>query len=264
MGSLAKILGQFSRKSFESESKNIIKTTAANKKGLSKLLDSTLKTSHDMKVFGLGTAASMASRDRYARFTRSMHAVYSAMETGLDSRPSPAIATVWDKFGDDLRRSEALRLDLIEVIGEENSWPECSPATLQYISAIESAMKADSETQGGRLLGHLYCRYFADLFGGQALGGPYRYALGLERSPRHYDFAEFGVNRRESIERIYESLNEAGEILQDEMAREAVLSEARVAFKHNIAVYREDGKLFSDGICGGANMVIGYSKSYFV
>jgi len=264
MGSFGKILGQLSRKSLESESKNIIKSTAANKKGLSKLLDTTLKTSHDLKVFGLGTAASMANRDRYVRFTRSMLAVYTAMEIGLDSRPSPAIATVWDLFGDDLRRSQALRLDLIEVIGEEKFWPECSPATLRYVSAIENAVKADSESHGARLLGHFYCRYFADLFGGQALGGPYRYALGLERSPRHYDFGEFGANRRESIDRIYESLNEAGEMLADETAREAVLEETRSAFKHNIAVYSEDGKLFSDGVRGGANMVFGYSKSAFI
>ena len=51
-------------RSLETESTNIIKTVASNKVGLSKRLDTTLKSSHDMKVFGLGTAASMASRER--------------------------------------------------------------------------------------------------------------------------------------------------------------------------------------------------------
>ena len=53
------------------------------------------------------------------------------------------------------------------------------------------------------MIGHVYCRYFADLFGGQALGAPTYYALApavLPGTPRHYDFGEFGANRRESIE----------------------------------------------------------------
>jgi len=263
MGSWAKFLGQLTAKSLKSESSNIINTTAANKRGLSKLLDTTLKTSHDMKVFGFGTAASMASRQRYVRFTRSMHAVYSAMEAELDSRPSPASALVWDRFGDDLRRAEALRHDLVEVLGQEAEWPCVSACTLQYVAAIEKAARLDSETQGGRLLGHLYCRYFADLFGGQALGAPYQYALALDRSPRHYDFGGFGSKRRESIERIYEALNEAGDMLSDDAAREAVLSETRLAFQHNVYVYSEEGRLFADGMRGATNLVLGFAKSRF-
>lgn len=263
MGSWAKFLGQLTAKSLESESSNIIKTTAANKRGLSKLLDTTLKTSHDLKVFGLGTAASMANKQRYVRFTRSMHAIYSAMELGLDSRPSPASALVWDRFRDDLRRADALRHDLNEVLGQETEWPSVSACTLPYVAAIEEAARLDSETEGARLLGHFYCRYFADLFGGQALGAPYRYALALDRSPRHYDFGEFGANRRESIERIYEALNEAGDMLSDDAAREAVLSEARLAFRHNVYVYSEDGKLLSDGMRGATNLILGFAKSRF-
>merc|ERR1740117_2014002 len=37
-----------------------------------------------MKVFGMGTLASMASRERYLRFTHAMYGVYSTMEEELD------------------------------------------------------------------------------------------------------------------------------------------------------------------------------------
>ena len=135
----------------------------------------------------------------------------------MDKSPSPAVACVWDKYGDSLRRSDALRTDLNEAIAKMAKMPpavdgvavesltELSPATMAYVDAINKAAEADATEDGGaRLLGHLYCRYFADLFGGQALGGPYRWALGLApESPRHYDFGDFGARRRESIELIY-------------------------------------------------------------
>merc|ERR1719324_353309 len=94
MGTFAKRLGQihgvFQRQQgamlLESESRNIMRTAAANKipGSLALALDGTLRKGHDMKTFGLGTAASMASRERYARFTASMHAVYATMEEELD------------------------------------------------------------------------------------------------------------------------------------------------------------------------------------
>merc|ERR1712032_1202481 len=86
MGSLAKMLGQLSRMSLETESANILKNGKANKApgSLSLALDGTLKKGHDMKAFGLGTLASMANRERYQRFTESMYHAYSAMERELD------------------------------------------------------------------------------------------------------------------------------------------------------------------------------------
>lgn len=44
-----------------------------------------------MTTFGLGTAASLASRERYTRFTTSLHGVYSAMESSLDASASPPV-----------------------------------------------------------------------------------------------------------------------------------------------------------------------------
>merc|ERR1711924_261529 len=115
--------------------------------------------------------------------------------------------------------------------------------------------------------GHLYCRYFADLFGGQMLALPYRHALCLPvDTPRHYTFTlppmedcgEKG-GRRALIGQVYGSLNEADAMLTDE-ARDAVTSEATQAFQYNIDVYSEE-PIYLDALRGGANMVTGYLLS---
>merc|ERR1719343_987554 len=168
-----------------------------------------------MKTFGLGTAASMASRERYARFTASMHAVYSAMEEELDKTTavaSPAVHSVWSEHGKTLRRSEALKKDLADVAEELARSAKNSPATDDYVAGIKRAGEADRSTGGARLLGHLYCRYFADLFGGQMLALPTRAALALaEGTPRHYSFdLPKDGGRRAYIEEVYLAINEAG------------------------------------------------------
>ena len=76
-----------------------------------------------------------------------------------------------------LRREPALTLDLADVAdmvsrsdGDSSSldrrFPP-TPATQLYVAAIEAAAAKDEADGGGRLIGHVYCRYFADLFGGQ-------------------------------------------------------------------------------------------------
>ena len=81
-----------------------------------------------------------------------------------------------------------------------------------------------------------------------SLAGPYRWALDLgSDSPRHYDFGEFGARRRESIQAIYAAINEAGDVLESDEQREAVAEEARVAFRHNVHVYSEEGRRIPTG-----------------
>lgn len=272
MGSFAKRLGQVAARSLESESSQIHRTAAANKVpgSLSLALDGTLKRGHDMRVFGLGTAASLANRQRYARFTGSMLSVYSAMEEELDSCCSTqtAVATVWARHGTILRRSASLRADLADVVEDvEKATAQISPATASYISGIRAAAASD-RAGGARLLGHVYCRYFADLFGGQALAGPTRAALALKPgTPRHYMFdlpedetlAEptcAKQRRRAFIEAVYRSINEAGQELSPE-AFQAVIDEALLAFKSNVAVYSEEPMLL-DSIRGALNVGTGF------
>lgn len=271
MGDVAKRLGQLATKSLESESSNILKTAKANKISLSKALDATLKKGHDMKTFGLGTLASMASRERYARFTGTMYAVYRTMEEELDASAavSKPVATVWDPYGSVLRRSERLHADWLDVhvssssvspsdLTNESIW---SPATTAYVRSIRKAGQYDREHSGGRLLGHLYCRYFADFFGGSVLATPYRVALGLpDATPRHYEFdfnaQASGGNRRALVEGVYSSINEAATHMTMDQ-EDQVAEEAMRAFQHNVHVYSEDGKLYRDSFRGGFNVVTG-------
>ena len=155
MGTFAKRLGQLAARSLESESSQILRSGAANKRGLSLALDGTLRKSHDMKVFGLGTLASLSSRERYSRFTASMHAVYSAMEGRLDASKSAPTQRLWSRFGPQLRRTEALAADLDEAIGADSaSRVAVTPATASYVAAIVSAADDDDANDGARLVGH--------------------------------------------------------------------------------------------------------------
>ena len=256
MGSFAKSLGQLSRASLETESANILKTAAANKVGLSKALDATLRQGHDMRAFGLGTVASMASVARYANFTASMRAVYGTMEARLDAAPpGSANALVWRRHGDVLRRFDRLDADLRDVAAEA---PALSPATGDYVAAVDAAADADEADSGGRMLGHLYCRYFADLFGGSMLAAPYNLALGLPAgTPRHYAF-EFAGTRRDFIEDVYASLNDAGAGVDHAV----VTAEALVAFRRNVDVYTEE-PVALDAARGAANLVAGGARRVF-
>ncbi|KAA8493447.1 hypothetical protein FVE85_8892 [Porphyridium purpureum] len=290
MGSFAKRLGQLATRSMESESAAILRTSRANKMpgSLSAQLDATLRTAHDMKVFGLGTAASLASAAHYARFTQSMCAVYGAMEAELDRSPSPANRLVWDKFKDVLRRAPALRLDLCDVSahlpvsGADEPKAQALPrATEEYISTIRSAADEDARTNGARMLAHMYCRYFADLFGGQMVGTATRVALRLPAgTPRHYVFqyestppSGGGAPRRKLlIEGVYETINAAGVLLDENArasphssdAREDVVAACRTAFACNVKVYRavssSQGMLLADAARGCANAVIGFTR----
>jgi len=277
MGSFVKALGtlgnvaaaRLAAPAAADTSRGILKYSAANKTGLSLLLDGTLKQGHDMKTFGLGTAASLANISRYARFTAAMRHVYGAMEESLDQCTSPAVAPLWSTYGTALRRAPALSLDLADVAlplaGQEldDLYPPTA-ATRRYVDAIATAGAKDNADGGGRLIGHLYCRYFADLFGGQMLAAPTRYALGpavLDGTPRHYDFGEFGANRKRSVEELYVAFNAAGDTLGTEEAQQEVVDEARGAFALNVEVYSEDGGLLSGALVGVANMTVGFARA---
>jgi len=269
MGSFAKKLGQLTARSIESESANILRTGAANKVpgSLSLALDGTLRKGHDMRIFGLGTMASMADRPRYARFTTSMLAVYSAMEEELEAstKAGSAVAQLWKRHGSTLQRASALRTDLADVVDDVDAEiAKISPATSRYVAGVRSAGSDDRATGGARLLGHVYCRYFADLFGGQMLAAPYNLALSLPvDAPRHYSFKfppsdkPGGSGRRALIEEVYSDINVVGQMLSDD-AFQAVVEEALQAFKFNVGVYSEE-PIIIDAVRGTINMGSGFA-----
>jgi len=277
MGSVAKRLGQLTALSLESESAKIIRTIEPNKipNSLSQRLDTTLKDSHDMKVFGMGTLASMASRDRYLRFTHAMYGVYSTMEEELDRcsvalPPSPninneigstsnAIAHFWNRHSEILRRADKLESDILDLSPHDAVSSEYSTATEEYRTALRDAGTKDRQDNGGRLLGHAYTRYLADLMGGQVLGRPTRLALGLEAdgSPQQYSFM-FPVDRKTYVADFYCDLNEAGRLMDDDDARlEDAVAEARAAFGYNVKVYSEE-PFVVDSVIGLLNIGSGW------
>mmetsp|Transcript_16580 Transcript_16580/g.20270 ORF Transcript_16580/g.20270 Transcript_16580/m.20270 type:complete len:296 (-) Transcript_16580:22-909(-) len=291
MGSVAKRLGQISARSLESESSTILRTIKSNKipNSLSQRLDTTLKDSHDMKVFGLGTLSSLSSKERYSRFTHSMYGIYSTMEQELDlSSTSSSLSSLssssssthsslsapvhhfWCRHENILRRSDKLKQDLVDVGFDMNS-AEYSDATVGYINALQVAGENDRKTGGGLLLGHAYTRYLADLMGGQVLATPTRLALGLkDGSPKqyHFDLAADAdgeaLDRKGYVEKIYRDLNVSGDMLTDEAGSdnnatllEGFVEEARSAFKHNIHVYSEE-PIWLDSVVGLKNIAAGW------
>ena len=198
-----------------------------------------------------------------------MYHVYSTMEEELDkcvaeyrkeSSSLSASAKVWMEHESILRRANRLSADLADVSPATTQLQQSNmtPAVANYVASIRASGEKDRADNGGRLLGHLYCRYFADLFGGSVLKTPYNIALGLkEDTPRHYDFV-FPSNapkRRQFIERVYESLNEAGEDLSTE-ARSSIVQESSNAFAHNVSVYAEE-PLLTDSILATSRLAIG-------
>jgi hypothetical protein len=90
------------------------------------------------------------------------------------------------------------------------------------------------------------------------LAAPYNLALGLPAgTPRHYAF-EFAGTRREFIEDVYASLNDAGEGVDHAV----VTAEALVAFRKNVDVYTEE-PVALDAARGAANLVAGGARRVF-
>jgi len=236
-----------------------------------------------MKVFAMGTLSSMANKERYARFTKALYGVYSTMEDEMDkccaevptsandvdnnaegiekiANQNSPVVYFWSRHSEILRRSELLRKDILAVTKKDDLCDESSysHATLEYMKAIREAGDQDRQNGTGRLLGHAYTRYLADLMGGSVLGTPTRLALRLEEgTPEQYSFS-FPRDRKAYVETIYNDLNESGKIIQDDDALlEEIVEEARAAFRHNIEVYGEE-PIVVDSARGIQNIISGY------
>jgi len=173
---------------------------------------------------------------------------------------------VWQNLGKRLRRKDRLEQDLQELqhLLTDDSPNETmsevaaqvSPKTIDYVQRIRQSGSIDRENGSGLLLGHLYCRYFADLLGGQMLGRPFQLALQLPVLPRHLIFTLEKENRKEYLEELYGDLNTAGNMLTpaqlDDVRKESIL-----AFQHNARVYSEDPKMRSQAVQGGMNFMLG-------
>jgi heme oxygenase len=245
----------------------IFKRSKHNKLGLAKVLDDVTMRSgeHDMRVFGTGTLAALKSKSAYISFAASHHHFYDELENRLDDahRENTPSGRVWGQFSSELRRAHRLERDLETLLGTSVGAHPPSPATSAYVAAIADA--AEREKGAGNppfLVGHFYCRYLADLFGGSMMGWPTRRALGLAETPGFYthDDAHINDDRFAYVERVYAAINASAEGLsEDDVA--SVADEAKTAFRLNAGVYREDGRGSSVAAAyGGVKVMWGYAK----
>lgn len=93
----------------------IFRNSIANKKGLSLLLDQTLKKSHKMSVFGIGFMNSLSCKNNYISFVTSHYHIYNEMENQLDK----SNLKIWNNYGNDLNRTKLIIHDL-NAIGVTN------------------------------------------------------------------------------------------------------------------------------------------------
>eukprot|EP00960_Hanusia_phi_P077306 768675-Hanusia_phi.AAC.1 len=246
----------------KSESYKTLRDSSANKRGLSRKLDLLLREGvHDMKVFGLGFLKSVASKDDYIHFTSSSFHFYREMEQQLDRKAEEGaiVGRLWSGFPE-LRRAQRLEEDL-RTAGEHRDPRKLfmSPATMAYCSSIR---RAGEEEEGLRLIAHMYVRYFADLFGGRALGAPTKYAVRELRlsHPLFYQWDRVvEEDRRAYIERLYAAINQAAEEVGSDEVEKRIVEEARRGFEHNANIYTEDGGLYEKAAQGMYKLVSGYA-----
>jgi heme oxygenase len=136
---------------------------------------------------------------------------------------------------DELRRVPALEADLAHLLGP--GWRDAAevlPATAAYVARVRAI-----GTEAGTYVAHSYTRYLGDLSGGQVIG---------RMVQRHYGVADEGVGfyafpavpKPKPFKDLYRSRVDALPLSDDE--REAVVAEARAAFRHNRALFAELGE----------------------
>jgi len=236
---------------------SLYKQLQHNKTGLSYELDSTMRDGHhNMQLFVTGFCRSISSPVEQAHTFESLRQAYAALEDALDAAPpTTRAAQFWAQFQGVLRKAPALRAD-VETLG---GFDGPTPAAARYADTIRAAA-ADTVTGGDLLLAHGYVRYLADLFGGSFLGRPTQVALQLPQPLRFYHTPDHvRLNRKDFIDSFYAALNDAGEAM-DAQRRQALVEEARRAYKCNEAIYLERPGFLLGAAAGVGRYVLGAAK----
>mmetsp|Transcript_14473 Transcript_14473/g.43216 ORF Transcript_14473/g.43216 Transcript_14473/m.43216 type:complete len:298 (-) Transcript_14473:25-918(-) len=175
---------------------------------------------------GLGDVGS------FSQLTASFYFVYRAMEEALDRTDNDVLKKL--DFPE-LRRLPGLERDMAFYFGDDwRDTVEPSPATRAYVAQVEKA--AESEL----LIGHLYSRYLGDLFGGQMMSGMAKKTLGSDVGGPAGGLSFYAFDAIDDtkgfISRWYEALND---LPLSADARSAIVDEANVVFRMNIALFDE-------------------------
>jgi heme oxygenase (biliverdin-producing, ferredoxin) len=191
-------------------------------------------------AFITGFLRGTATRPAYTRLLASLHSVYQAMEE--ETVRLTAIHPVLARFHfPALQRTAALERDLVFLAGPD--WIRTVRgvgASRAYVERIHRV----AEVEPVRLVGHLYTRYMGDLSGGRVLAGIAERSLGLSRGAGldFYDFPE--VADTTVMKSLFRArLDELGALPEPVGAK--VIDEARIAFRHNIAIFEQlEGNAF--------------------
>jgi heme oxygenase len=164
----------------------------------------------------------------YVDLARQLLPVYVALEEVAEEvRRTPTGASV---VFDELRRVPALEADLAHLLGPDwRSRTAALPDSLAYADRIRSG-----SGDVGAYVAHSYTRYLGDLSGGQVIGRMVQRHYGVaDEGVGFYAFAE--VPKPKPFKDLYRSRVDALDLTAGQ--REAVVEEARVAFRHNRALF---------------------------
>ena len=169
----------------------------------------------------------------YADLALQLHTVYRALEeVGEAVRATPEGAGV---VFDELLRVPALESDLAHLLG--TAWRDAAepvPAAVAYAAEIRQG-GADA----GAYVAHAYTRYLGDLSGGQVIGRMVQRHYGVpDEGVAFYAFP--AVPKPKPFKDLYRSRVDALPLTDGQ--REAVVERARVAFRHNRALFAALGE----------------------
>jgi heme oxygenase len=178
--------------------------------------------------------AGRLERARYAALLRNLHALYAALEDGLDRHAgSPLVAPV--RFPA-LYRAPALGRDLAVLWGAEwRGLPLCA-AMADYVARL-SAIAGEAP---GLLAAHAYVRYLGDLSGGQVLRNVVARAFGL-RDGAGVAFYSFDAEPPAAAKARLRAGLDA--LPLDAAGADALVAEALDAFERHIALFVELDRL---------------------
>ncbi|MGD1149150.1 MAG: biliverdin-producing heme oxygenase [Thermoanaerobaculaceae bacterium] len=167
-------------------------------------------------------------REMYFRHLLALHGVYTALEDALERlQDDPRLGAF---LLPQLWRSLALERDLDFLRGPRWHAQEPVPAAKAYVERLRWVESAEPI----RLVSHSYVRYLGDLSGGQVLSGLAARQLDLVGDGlRFYEFpaipdrAVFKADYRRRLD----------ELPLTDGEREAVVEEARTAFRLNAAIF---------------------------
>ncbi|WP_329194809.1 MULTISPECIES: biliverdin-producing heme oxygenase [unclassified Streptomyces] len=174
----------------------------------------------------------------YARYTEQLWFVYRALEDAAEALEGDPVAGPFIR--PELMRVAQIERDLAHLRGP--GWREtvtALPATRAYADRVARC----AATWPGGYVAHHYTRYLGDLSGGQIIRDRAERTWGFERrgdGVRFYVFAD--IANPAAFKRGYRELLDA--IAADDLEKQRIIDECKLAFELNGAVFRELGEQF--------------------